>query len=402
MLTVALIGPFKFPTGEAASARVMGLCGSLVKAGFGVTVISGGSVQMERQLVFENECMRVSHYSSDELIGSRLGRLHKLYRYLFLWGVRAFKILGTISPKPDVVIVYGGWSAYACRALVYRWVYGAKIVADVVEWYDGAHMVGGRFGLVHLSAKAALRFAYPKFDGVICISRFLERYYRSRGVSNLIRIPPTVTSSRMDMCPPRLSIELGSIGFTKFVFAGNPGKKELFSGILAAYDHISQNLPVGAVSFVVIGVLPQEMDVYYSGWRDVSGLSVLGRIPQEQVWRHVADSDYSLLFRQDAIFSRAGFSTKFVESLFCGTPVVGNITGDLDEFLIDGVTGIVSKGHDMHHIVDALLRAHRLNVDAQRCLRNSSYLFACSNFSDDRYVSNLHDFITSLCVRDIA
>jgi glycosyltransferase involved in cell wall biosynthesis len=393
VIRVAIVGPFKFPTGEAASSRVMGLCGSLLGSGVRVDVVSGGFGNSGTLAIDALPNVTVSHFPAEEIVGTTVGKLRKLLSYLVNWGGKSFGIIGQFDSAPDLIVVYGGWTAYALRAVYWRYRYGTKIAVDVVEWYDGTHMVGGRFGAVHASAKFALRFLYPRFDGIVCISEYLERYYAARSKAVILRVPPTVTIGRARHFASLSEDTKRRDDVTTYIFAGNPGKKELLANILSAFHELASEKPVGALRFVLVGISENVLAGYYSRWGDVPGLEIRGRLPQEQVWRLVAEADYSVLFREDAVFSRAGFSTKFVESIFCGTPVIGNLTGDLHKYLLDDVTGIRATGGSVEEIKWALDLAHQKSAEQRMTLRRNAYEFACKFFSDASYVDPVSSWL---------
>jgi hypothetical protein len=59
--------------------------------------------------------------------------------------------LEAMKEKPDYIIVYGGFYRYANKILKYCKKNNIKIIFDVVEWYEPAQMLGGRFGFFYNS-----------------------------------------------------------------------------------------------------------------------------------------------------------------------------------------------------------------------------------------------------------
>ena len=52
-----------------------------------------------------------------------------------------------------------------------------------------------------------------------------------------------------------------------------------------------------------------------------------------------------LLRYSDLRYTKAGFPTKVVESLASATPVITNITSDLEMYLKDGENSVISEGY---------------------------------------------------------
>jgi hypothetical protein len=71
----------------------------------------------------------------------------------------------------------------------------------------------------------------------------------------------------------------------------------------------------------------------------------MGRIPRPQVLEELSKADFTVLMRsEEQRYAKAGFPTKFVESLATATPVIANSTSDLGMYLKDGENGYVVKG----------------------------------------------------------
>ena len=63
----------------------------------------------------------------------------------------------------------------------------------------------------------------------------------------------------------------------------------------------------------------------------------MGRVPRPVVLQTLQETDFTVLIRDASLrYAKAGFPTKVVESLMSGTPVICNLSSDLDEYLVDG------------------------------------------------------------------
>ena len=93
-------------------------------------------------------------------------------------------------------------------------------------------------------------------------------------------------------------------------------------------------------------------------------------------------ADFAMFLRDDNRVSRAGFPTKFVESISAGVPVITNKTSNIEDYLIPGKNGFfVDIDHASKEIKDILsrdlqeLKAIKANVDDN--------LFDYNNFVDE-------------------
>ena len=318
-LRVAYAGPFAFPADDARAQRVNGVALALQHIGCDVLIGTGGSDGIAKQR-FDVQKLSFSITALNEYPQS-IGRLAKLIR-IFTWGENTLSWLSNLVPQPDVVLLYGGGTAYVRKILPWCRERRVPLLVDVVEWYQPSHMPGGWLGPFHWDHELALRFYYPRAGGIIAISRYLERYFSSRGCRTL-RMPPTLDVKNS---PARLTVEKGPI---TLVYAGFPGKKDLVGNVISALLQID---PEGKrLRFIIAGPnkedilrLPQLAAFKSSGLP--SCIKAVGLLSHQQVVQLVRDSDFVPLLRPPLRYAQAGFPTKVPESLASGTPVICNLT----------------------------------------------------------------------------
>lgn len=375
---VAYVGPFNFPWGQAGSRRVYGNARSIVTAGYDVVVGCGDSVSAVKTLFqCPNSGAKLSYLGLGELPTS--GRsMVRLWQHLIASGRKTVLWLSSQETKPKYVIIYGGLAAFAWH--VYQWCRknDVPIIADVVEWYDPTQMLGGRFGPFYLSANIAFHCLYPRFDGVIAISRFLANYFRSH--VPVATIPPTFAFNEA------VSVGVALKSSLSLVYAGTPGKKDLLGLIIEAVSRLEQSgLPI---KLVVIGPSTEEVAVLCKQKTIPESVLVVGRISQEDVLGYLKNSDFSILVRNSLRFTNAGFPTKFVESMASATPVIANLTSDLECFLRDGINGFIIEAPDASSIEIALRRASSLDVETKGRMKKNAIddakrFFSCDAYADD-------------------
>lgn len=382
---IAYVGPFKFPWGQAGSRRVFGNARTLAAAGYDVRIGCGES-SPPLQLLDHDERTgaTISWCGLSELPPTGQNSLTKAWTQLIDWGKKTTKWLSTQDAPPKFVIVYGGLAAFGSR--VARWCrdHDVPFLVDVVEWYDPKQLPGGRLGPFYFSSQIALKHIYPKADGLIVISSFLDRYYRESRPT--IIIPPTFT----ELSPPS-TIRL-SERHLKLVYAGTPGHKDLLGDVISsviAVNHAGHN-----VDLLVIG--PDSADVAALAGKPYlpSFISALGHIPQADVKRHIAASDFSILVRPSERFTNAGFPTKFVESIAVGTPVIANCTSDICLHLNDGENGIAVSEPTITEITQTLIRAALLPLSERNRMREAAYQTALRSFHYSAYVEPIKGFLS--------
>jgi glycosyltransferase involved in cell wall biosynthesis len=384
---IAYVGPFTFPWGQPGSRRVYGIARALAGAGYQVTVASGDATPAEAQLLERDGPGTIRHVGLSEVHRPDAPLAEKVLKMFVLQGRNTVRWLEAQPRTPSHVVVYGGDAPLMARMLPWCRRRGVALVADVVEWYDPRQLAGGRFGPYHASTKLALRWQYPRCDGVIAISSYLENYYRDRGVL-AIRVPPTLDVDAVP--PPERGPGEASTPLT-LLYAGTPGRKDLLVNVI---DGVARVDPRGdRVRLRVLG--PTHLEIArLLGRGAVPGfVEAVGRVPQTEVLRAYGDADFSVLLRESLRFTNAGFPTKVAESLATGTPVICNLTSDLGEYVHDGVEGVVSADHTAREFAHALRRALSLSASARREMRVAARRTAERSFDYRRYSERLSVFL---------
>jgi glycosyltransferase involved in cell wall biosynthesis len=354
---VAYVGPFLFPWGQPGSRRVYGIARSLAGAGHHVVVAGGADQPATPTALTEVDGPgSVSYVGLGELPTYDQSRLARYTQAFLRWGQKTVDWLDAQPTRPSHVVVYGGGAPYLIRLRRWCRLHRVPLIADVVEWYQASHMPGGYFGPPHLSASIALRQQSPRCDGVIAISSYLTSYFRDRG-TKVIRVPPTVDTQAMAVEPRNTA------GGLVFAYAGTPGRKDLLATMVRAVDRFAG--AGGQAELRILGPTPDQVRELLGGQPLPPAVRALGPLPQPDVAQALRDADFSLLLREPARFSQAGFPTKFGESLATGTPVITNLTSDIGDYLDDGRDGLVCADHTEAALLEALWRAQRL-TGAQR------------------------------------
>lgn len=380
---VVYVGPFAYPHGGAAARRILGVSKSLQDAGCSIKIGCG-----------EMAPMGVSHETIDgievtylnERTAEHLPTILKHLRYISM-GKKTVEWLDSLTKRPDAVILYSGYSPYLIRLSRWCRLYDIPLVFDAVEWYDPPSIMGF-LSPYQLNIELAMRFLIPRVGRVISISSFLDNYFLEKNCRSLI-IPPTldihsVTARSFNDRTKQKEIKL--------VYAGTPGRKDSLGEILDAV--VSLRKEGYSVTLKIAGVSREEAVEYLKSINNTghdyeAAVQFVGILSHQRSLELVRSSDYSLLLRHDARFSRAGFPTKFVESFAVGTPVISNLTSDLNLFLKDGMTGFVSTGSSSNELKFALLRAMKISHRDYLSMRAQCRDVAAKSFDYRLYSESL-------------
>ncbi len=385
---VAYVGPFTFPWGQAASRRVAGIAASIVDSGHDVVVISGGEPPGARLIQQDRSGGRLWLVGTGDQPPPNVGLVRRNVALHGKPGAGAVAWLDAQTTRPGHVIVYGGGLSNAVRLRTWSHRHHVPVIADVVEWYAARQFAGGLASPSWVSAHLALRLGYRSFDGIIAISTHLHRHYARLGLQ-VVTVPPTLDVSAVSATPSHTQPQ----GDVILCYFGTPGRKDLLPEILEGFTLARTRAPAGTNLLLrVAGPAPGEV-ARAAGGAIPSGVNAVGRLPQEEVSHFVRDADYSLLLRQRARFSEAGFPTKFVESLAHGTPVIANLTSDLGRYLMDGVNGFVATSPTATALADAIAKGAGLAGPERSAMRARAYDTALAAFDYRAYTQPIQEFL---------
>ena len=368
------IGAIQLPVRDAASIRVYNIGYAIKQSGHSVDYLCLESYGSEPTAWGDSSYHYVflKEPSSTE-------KMHEL-----LFGSRALAKLKELCQEKryDAVILYNTTSFIENKIIKYCRREHIRVYADVTEWYEVRTPKSKKdlFPYVNaLSVDRRIRKLDQRLDGVIAISRYLYDYYSKLGV-NVIRIPPIFHYERHF---------LDTDGDCKTIlYAGSPavGKDEI--GILI--DAVKAvNRESVMLKLVFVGVnRPEDADAL-----EKYGISFRPRCNTDQVIEYVRSSDFTVLFRQEKRFAKAGYSTKVAESLFNGVPVLCNEIGGTDTDIENMKNGIKIKGLSMDDVYAGLQQMARLNREEGAELRRNSREIGDRLFNAAHYVELLDTFI---------
>jgi glycosyltransferase involved in cell wall biosynthesis len=391
---VIYTGSFRFPDGDAAAARVLGIGKALCAAGHEV-VFAGWEKQGRQDDLREDgfTYQGFSYFSQGDLPTSTVSPLRRVLRFI-RYGQNTLRWLEAQDMRDvKAIIAYHGGSWFLSRLISLCRQQGIRLIVDCTEWYAAHSLQGGRFGVPYLDNEIRMRHFNVAAGRVIAISSYLERYYLQYGCS-VLRVPPLVDLGEEKwqslQCAP------ADYGVLSVVYAGTPAKKDLLGNALRGLrilrdDGVSVKLHlIGPTREAVARCLDNDAPI-------LEGLTEMlifhGRVSQTEVPKLLAAADFSVLLRPQERYAQAGFPTKLVESLAAGIPVIANPTSDIAEYVRDGIEGILLDDDSPTAFVAGVKRALVLSRDQRETMRRNARLRAEASFDYKGYVQQLSTFI---------
>ncbi len=387
---IVYVGPMAFPNGGAAARRILGISKSLILAGYKVIVGSGQMPSNSTPECFDFDGITV--HSLGERIAESKPTLLKHLVYIMM-GRRTVEWLKSLKEKPIAIILYSGDTPYLLRLRPYCKKESIPIIYEACEWYDPNNMPGGRYAPYRFNFELAIRYLVPRIRNVITISSFLTDYYNSKHC-HVVCIPPTLDTKLDDNIIPKNKKPLINIGYT-----GMPAKKDLFNNILEALLQVD---PEGKrFRFRVAGISNSQLFSYPAfRKRKINTLPSLivnyGIIEHSEAIKVIRDCDFSVLIRYNKRYANAGFPTKVVESMSLGTPVICNLTSDLNKYIYDGISGIVVKDESVNNLVISLERITTLSPNELDQMSITCKEIAQKHFDFRLYTNPLIQFLQGL------
>jgi len=250
------------------------------------------------------------------------------------------------------------------------------LVHNSVEWYSPDEFKYGRFSANYiLNYLLNTTFIHKPFK-VIGISNYLTDYFKDRGIQSL-RIPYIVDTESIKCDKKCLTEKL------VLLYAGNAGRKDYLKEMIEGLSMLSRS-ELDRIEFRIFGVsydsLINDCNVAKSILeKSKFFINLYGRVPRQEILAHLQEAHFTLLLRSDKLrYAKAGFPTKVTESLSTGTPVISNLTSDLELYLQDGINGLIVPSYTAEAFAQTIRRAlllkpNRLSsmqVAARRCAEN--------------------------------
>lgn len=335
---ILYIGGFEMPDKNAAAHRVLSnakifrdIGKKVVFIGIDKSLAWGTNVLKTHTYIQGFEAYSVPYPSGGM---SWIKYLTKIQDY-----IKVCEKLGNV----EMVILYNFQAIAMKKLMIYCKRNKIKCCADITEWRSTRGETFAYRILKDSDTWYRMHVLHKKLDGLIVISRFLENYYKK--CKNVVYLPVLVDCSEDKWNHKNDK----STDVLKLVYAGNPGRKDRIDKLIDALDKVERKYLldiIGITSKQYLKYYPQHIGIL----RRHENIIFHGRLSHCDTLNYIKKANYSCFFRENDRVSKAGFPTKFVEAITCGTPVITNTTSDLIEYITNNCNGKLLKSFDQDSI----------------------------------------------------
>ena len=397
---VLFTGWFAFPEASAGAQYVYGLGKALRAGGHSVGYVVDGSVGRDQDRVADGS------YAFDGFPYYPLGIRNvprKLQRILPSVGGPLELTLAWLKSQ-DLrgvrhIFTYSGSCAYLMKLRCLCASRGLTLTNLVVEWYSlmqyKSRLPRERVPIL-IDCELQRRVVNRLIGSLVCISTYLHQHYTQLGCLSVI-------------VPHLLDVDDGKWPIAAEPRNGTPGLKLVYAGSGGMHDMVHNAIRGLAlladrgqeVKIAICGPSRELVARFLGRDRRIldrlhSQLDFRGMLPHREALAEVARADFSILCRPEIRGTRAGFPTKLAESLACGTPILGNLTGDVGLYVTDEVEGILVPDCRPESFALGLARALSMPATARHSMRARARQRAAVSLHFTNYGPVMHEFLNRL------
>lgn len=381
MKKAIIITENNYPEGDAGAVRQHAFAKLLTDMNYDVLVIGYGNPTDEKICI----------YDGIKYISFRKNRMNKIQRMWnrVTYGNKVHKYIIDNYTEVDLLFVVELMPSAFKRIAGLKKRYNCVLVHDSVEWYSPEEFKYGKLDFAYRRKEHTNTKVIDNSWNVIAISTYLEKHFSSRA-NKVVRIPVIMDVFNIEY---RTFVEPSNK--IVFSYAGGPGKKDYLKEILEGFS-LLENDQMQNVELNIVGVSRAQL-INTCGVAEKTieilepCLKIHGRVNRRVALNQIKKSDYSLLIRDENLrYAKAGFPTKIVESLACGTPPLCNYSSDLAEYLVDGENSVIVHGHTSKDVFKAIVHAlDYANPQIRESMRRNARKLAEQEFEYSKYVSQL-------------
>ena len=362
MKKVLFLTKRKYPDGDASSKRDIIFSKYFLDKGYEVIFVGMGKTAYKKVETLGNiSFVSLRKYKKPNMFQKVLNHLH-IGKHIVNYGFNHFSDADIIFVEPQL---FKDFNKKKNMFITKRIIY------PVVEYYSPTEYPFG--GCLSSTYKKNVFFntkVKPSDGKIIAISSYLEKHFKGMNM-DVIRIPFVLDNNEKEF-----DIRIESRDKRKFIYCGNPRKKDLLLDILIAFSNLQEDL-LKKCDVNIAGVdknwlLKQKIPTS-SKSKILTFTSFWGKLPFSEIKNMYLSCDYSLLLRpSNERYAKAGFPTKISESLEYGIPPVTNFTSDLGLYLKDGFNSVEVHGDTIDAFKDSLVIAlEKTNEEIMQMKKNA-------------------------------
>lgn len=334
MKEVVYIGNFKLSKEDAESQLVLGNAYAFREMGYSVTLIGNDNSLVSEHIVSSKRT--IDGFTAYNVSFSK--SLHHLT------GSRIEKQIESVLDNLDVfmVIAYGslGFSSSFYQLAKYCKKRKALFVPNCVDLSSTHHGNPLAMAVKTVDRKLRYRITSKKADGIIAVSEYIKNYFASKTTVPIVVVPPLRDKARF-LRPERKTDDLVRVVYAGFPFPvdGRKVREEAYKDRLdIAVECLSQLSADVSFTFGIYGITKKEyLSVIPQHAKIIQNLgekiAFHGRVSQAEIRHVLENADYTLLLRSTNEMTMAGFSSKLVDSICAGVPVITTHTSDYETYL---------------------------------------------------------------------
>ena len=378
---ILYVGGFEMPDGNAAAQRVIGNAKAFRNLGYETFFIG-----LSRD---KDSCNKITSYENFKYINFQYPESLKDW-LSYLTSIEIYRPY--LGQKPDFIIAYNFPSIALSKLQKWCKKNSISIYADCTEWYEPKGNILFRL-IKGFDTWYRMEKVHLKMDGLIAISDYLYNYY-SPMKENVVNIPPLVDLS---MCKWELDDkqDLVEDNIVNIIYAGSPGggNKDRLDLILEALSMVIDE-KVFNFRFNVIGITREQyLNIFENPIPENLKNNIIfkGRLSHLNTLKEIKNSHFYLFIRENNLTNRAGFPTKFSESISCGTPVITNSTSNINEYIINGANGFIIENLVLNQLKEVLKNAILLPKTQIKQMKN--YCYQSHQFDYRKFLLKFKDLI---------
>ena len=346
MKHILYIGGFILPNGNAAAQRVLANAKIFRDLGYEVTLVglthNGDGLEPFKYEDFD--CINLPY---PESVLGWWKMLASIKQYIPFY-----------KKETSIVIAYNHPAIALKKLLKHNRKKGIKTLSDCTEWYEPQG--GWLFRIIKgWDINKRMYDVHTQLDGIISISKYLDDFYKKRGTKSLL-LPPLV-----DIKEDKWKVQTNTSERISLLYAGSPaGTKDRLDYMIDALSAVATKGK--EFVFEIIGITEQQFrDVYLQGnQRPIPAfVAFRGRIQHEEVIKKLKEADFQIFLREDHLANRAGFPTKFAETISAGTLVLTNASSNLKDYMQEGVNCFELDISSEDALVNSLLKPLSLSKE---------------------------------------
>lgn len=339
--TILYIGGFQLPDKNAAALRVMANAKAFRECGYKVVFLNA----------LKENAPKVALWKKYEGFNCYEYKRESQKEYL-LQCKRVISIIEECNAK--MVVAYNYPAIALNKIRKYCEKKSVKCIADVTEWYVPTGSIFFRL-IKGFDTEFRMRYVHPRMDGIIAISDYLYQYYKDK--VNTIKVPPLVD---LDEEKWKVSFEKEHEGI-RLIYAGSPStQKEKLDFIIKTIENDQFD---ESIKLDVIGITLDEFSEMYNYKYNGKKVTFLGRLSNQEVIKKIKEADWSIVLRENNKVVKAGFPTKVVESISCGTPVIANRFSNIMDYLDENNSIVIEKNEKLNEMLKTGLITTKVKVN---------------------------------------